>query len=240
MRTSKLYKASIFVMAGLLFSVTVVDSADARERKRSGSFVTGKGKSGTFNFTTSGNRKDGITRTKSVTTGNGKTHTRSSTKKYNKETGEFSKTVTGRKGNTRTYTGTAQDGQRSGTYTTSNGKSGTFNNSVQRDGNGTVSRSKSWTNQDGVTKTKSASRTYDKETGEFNKTVTGVKGNTRTYEGVRQDGQTSGTYTTSTGKSGTFEGGKQKNEDGTVTRSRSWTNQDGETKNRSITYGINN
>ncbi len=181
MKTSLPCKTMVIALAALFATAVIAESADARERNRSGggSYVTGKGKTGTYQRSVTGNRKDGLTRSQSITTESGKTYNRSTTGTYDKETGAFNKTVTGPKGNTRTYTGTAKDGQRSGSYTTSTGKSGTFNGSVQRNEDGTVMRSGSWTNQDGETKSRNATYGYDRETNTINRSVTGPDGNTR-------------------------------------------------------------
>ena len=174
------YKTMAFSLIALIATAAIAESADAREINRSGegSYVTGKGKTGTFNRSATGNRKDGLTRNQSVTTNNGNTYNRSATGSYDKDTGQYNKTVTAPNGNTRTYTGTAQDGQRSGTYTTSTGKSGTYDANIQRNEDGTVTRTNNWTNQDGESKSRSVNHSYDQENKTSTRSVTGPGGNT--------------------------------------------------------------
>lgn len=129
----------------------------------------------------------------------------------------------------------AGERERSGTYTTGSGKSGSWSGERSGSRGEGVTRNQSWTNSQGETKNRSATTTYDKESGAYNKTVTGANGETRTHTGTAQDGKVSGSYETSTGKSGTYEGSVRKNEDGSWTREGSATNQDGETKSRSVT-----
>lgn len=178
MKSSKLLKTTALAFASIVMSTALIDNAEARDRQRSGSYTTAKGHSGTYNKSVSGNRQDGLTRNRSVTTENGKTYNRNSTGTYDRETGEFNKTTTGANGNTRTVTGTAQDGERSGSYTTNTGKSGTFKGAVERN-DGVVTRNGSWTNQDGQTYNRSATNSYNKETHTITHSVTGPGGNTR-------------------------------------------------------------
>lgn len=173
--------AALALVIGLMASTAYIDTADAREKSRAGSFVTGKGKSGSYAGNRSGSFKDGgtVNRSQSVTGPNGNTKTRNTSGTYDKETGAFNKTVTGANGETRTYSGTAQDGQRTGTYTTQDGKTGTFDATVQKNEDGTYTRQGSWTNQDGATKNRSATYGYDPETGTASKTTINNQGNTR-------------------------------------------------------------
>lgn len=73
----------------------------------------------------------------------------------------------------------AEERQRSGTYTTGSGKSGTFEGSVQKNEDGSRTRNQSWTNQDGEAKQRSVNRQYDKETSTGTRTVTNPQGKTR-------------------------------------------------------------
>jgi hypothetical protein len=171
-------KISAVVLTGALLSVAIIENAQARDRQHSGSYTTSRDHSGTYNNTVSGNRKDGLTRNQSITTENGKTYNRSATGTYDAQTHEFNKTVTGTNGNTRTYTGTAQDGKVSGNYTTSSGNSGTFNSTIQNN-DGTVTRNGNWTSQNGQTYNRSVNSSYDKDTHTFNRSITGPNGNTR-------------------------------------------------------------
>lgn len=174
------------ILAGIIAVIAVFAMltvpAEARNRSRSGSYTTGGGRSGTFSGAVSGNLRDGLTRSQSVTTGNGRVFNRSSTNAYDRSTGQFNRDVTGVNGNTRSFTGTAQDGQRSGTYSTGTGQSGSFNGSTQRNGDGSVTNSSSWTNQNGRTYNRSATTGYDKETNTVDRSVTGPGGNTRSGE----------------------------------------------------------
>jgi hypothetical protein len=178
MQSAKLLKISTVVFTGILLSTAITENAQARDRQHSGSYTTSRGHSGTYNNSVSGNHKDGLTRNQSITTENGKTYKRSATGTYDAQTHEFNKTVTGTNGNTRTYTGTAQDGKVSGNYTTSTGNSGTFNSTIQNN-DGTVTRNGSWTNQNGEAYSRSVSSSYDKDTHTLNRSVTGPDGNTR-------------------------------------------------------------
>ena len=138
--------ACALMALGFLCSIAVTD-ADARERSRSGSYSTSGGRSGTIDTSASKVRGEGLKRQKNVTTSSGKGATvdtaRSYTKgegvstnkdvttlggktggydkntTYDKESGTYESTVAGHNGKSVTYTGTASDGQRSGTYTTS-------------------------------------------------------------------------------------------------------------------------
>jgi hypothetical protein len=109
---------SLFAVSctAILILFTFTSASEARDRARSGSFVTSGGKSGNFAATRSGNRASGITRTQQVTGASGRSFNRSATGQYNRQTGAFNKSVT-RNGNTRTMQGTAANGVRSGTYT---------------------------------------------------------------------------------------------------------------------------
>ncbi len=126
--------------------------------------------------------------------------------------------------------------ERSAEFVTGKGKTGAI--ARTRDGNlrDGLNRSKTVTGPNGESYEVQSTVTYDKETGTYNKTVTGADGKAITYNGTIEDGQKTGTYTTADGKTGTYETGVTKNDDGEVTRSNTWTNEAGETKNRSATY----
>jgi hypothetical protein len=161
-----------------LFTVfTIANHADARDRSHSGGYVTGKGKTGTYSTTQSGKLKTGVTKNKSITTSGGKTYGHTVQQQYNKETGEFNKTVTNAKGKSVTYNGVAKGGVRSGTYTTNDGKTGTFDQTVSKSDNG-VSKTTNLTTSSGQQVGTSSVSTYDKETNTINKSVTGPKGKT--------------------------------------------------------------
>jgi hypothetical protein len=147
-----------------------------------------------------------VTGSTTVTGDNGKT--RSSGTTLNANTNTLTHTETGANGQTHGVTlqgdGTAGDGDRSGTYTTQSGKTGTYDQKVSYS-DGTVTRDNTvtnangqtagWTTQktasttDGVTattktvtgdngKTESWDTSYDKNTGTLTHTYTGVNGNT--------------------------------------------------------------
>jgi len=163
----------------LLALCAAADSAQARNIHRSGTFTTGAGKTGSYSGSVTGNLRNGLTRSTSVTNASGQTWNRTATKTYDPSTGAFNKTVTSPNGTTRTYTGTAADGQRSGTYTTSTGKSGSFTDTVTANGNDSVTRNTSITNAAGQTVQRSATTGYDPSTNTVTRSVTGPEGNTR-------------------------------------------------------------
>lgn len=82
---------------------------------------------------------------------------------------------------------------------------------------------------------RSADSTYNKDTGEFSRTVSNSGGASRTVTGTKKDGNVNGTYTDSQGHSATFTGTRTQNDDGSVTRSGSVTGADGNTRSRSVT-----
>jgi hypothetical protein len=176
---------SCALCAALLFGSACVADAFARDFQRSGSYQTGKGRSGTYQ--SQGSRGSGeVTRDQSVTTQGGKTYNRQVNRSYDKETGTYNSSVTGPQGNTRTTTGTVgADGTRTGTVTTGSGKTATVSGNTVRNEDG-VTRSGSVTTESGKTSTRSATTSYDKETGTVNRTVTGPGGNTRERSVPRQ------------------------------------------------------
>jgi hypothetical protein len=165
--------------AAFLFASASISDAFAREYKRSGSYKTGKGKTGTIQ--SEGSRGGGkVTRNQSVTTEDGKTLTREVNRTYDKETGSFERSVTNPKGETRTATGTVgADGTRTGTLTTGKGKTGNFSGNTVRNEDGSVTRTGSVTMDSGKTLNRTATAKYDKETGTANRTVTDPDGSTR-------------------------------------------------------------
>lgn len=164
-----------FLAVAILGAFLATDT-QARDRSHSGVYATGKGKAGTYSVQKSGNLKEGLTKRKTVTTGQGKTYGRTVQQQYNKETGAYTKTVTGDNGKTVTYTGTAKDGVRTGTYTTGNGKTGSYTQNLSKGENGELNKTTNITTSSGQQVTTSSSSTYDKETNTLNSTVTGPKG----------------------------------------------------------------
>lgn len=154
-------------------------SAEAGERQRSGSYVTGKGRAGSYQSNVSGQRKSGLNINQSITNSNGKTFSRSSVTTYDKSTGSYNKNVTGPQGTVRTYNGGGTIGNREGSYSTSNGKSGTYTRTATKNDDGTVSTGTTWTNQNGETRATSGTYGYDKQTKTISGAHTGVQGNTR-------------------------------------------------------------
>ncbi|MGH8640321.1 MAG: hypothetical protein ACRET6_01345 [Burkholderiales bacterium] len=168
------------IIAALLIGSASVSDAFARDFKRSGSYKTGKGKTGTYQ--SEGSRGGGeVSKDQSVTTQRGNTFKRSKDRSYDKSTGTYESTVTGPKGNTRSATGTvAPDGTRTGTVTTGSGKTATTSGTTVRNDDGSVTRSSTVTTESGQTATRSATTSYDKATGTATRTVTSPDGSTRT------------------------------------------------------------
>jgi len=183
MHTLKLISSSrLRTAAGALIMLAlwgaVISPSEARNRQRTGTYTTGAGRTGSYSGSATGNLRNGLTRSQSVTTQNGNTYNRSATETYNAQTGAFNKTVTAPNGTTRTYTGTAADGQRSGTYTTSNGQSGSYSGTTAN-GNNSVTNTGTVTTSGGNTYSRSATTGYDPSTNTVTRSVTGPAGNTR-------------------------------------------------------------
>lgn len=180
MRSSTSPQRSRAMLITALIVIISSGQAVARDVTRSGSYMTGKGRTGNYSSQVRGNRRDGLTRSQSITTQGGRTFNRSATTTYDRQSGAFDRSVTGANGNTRTLKGTADRGRRSGTYTTADGRSGTFSGDVLRNEDGTRTRNLSITNQDGETYNRSATNAYDRETKTLERSVTGPGGKTRT------------------------------------------------------------
>ncbi len=155
-------------------------TANAGERTRSGTVSGQNGRGGAYNNTISRDGQGNVTRNQSVTTNNGKTLNRNVARDYDKETGTATRTITGNNGQTRTTTGSVENGVASGTYTTGNGKTGTFEATGTRNEDGTTTRSSTVTTQEGKVVNRSTTTGYDRETGTLNRTITNNKGKTRT------------------------------------------------------------
>lgn len=131
----------------------------------------------------------------------------------------------------------AREIHRGGGYATGKARTGTFNNMVSRDrdnGVATTTRSQNVTTGKGINLNRNATSTYNKETGEFNRVVTGASGQTRTITGTASDGQRTGTYTTGNGQTGSFNNTVSRNEDGSVTKNQAITGANGETRTRAL------
>ena len=68
--------------------------AEARERQHAGGFVTGRGQAGSWQTQRSGNLADGLTRQRSVTGNDGRSASTSSTTRYDRDSGQFSRNST--------------------------------------------------------------------------------------------------------------------------------------------------
>ncbi len=107
--------------AALALLVSFATESSARERTKSG--TTAKG--GSYSSTLKAG--DGTrTRTSAGTNAAGKTWSKSATTSVDKDSKSYTRSVTGANGVTRDITGAYGDGQTSGSYTTSNGKTGTY------------------------------------------------------------------------------------------------------------------
>jgi len=152
--------------------------AEARERQHAGSFVTGRGQAGTWQTQRSGNLADGLTRQRSVTGDDGRSTSRTSTTRYDHDSGQFSRSSSGADGRGVTLEGTHADGQSSGTWTTTDGRSGTFSQQSQRGDDG-LTRQTQVTNAAGETAQRSASYSFDRDSNTLSRSVTGSQGETR-------------------------------------------------------------
>lgn len=185
---------------GILVAMAFAADAQAWERSHSGGYTTGKGRTGTFSSSASGGKGEGFKRSQSATTDSGKTYnrsasgkcsksgttanceksvtgwggkTRNSTGQYDRSTGAFSGATTGENGKGGSVSGTAQDGRRTGTWTTTGGKTGTFDQTVGQS-NGVYTKSTSATNASGQTVNWNTS--YDKNTSTLTHSYTGANG----------------------------------------------------------------
>lgn len=93
----------------------------------------------------------------------------------------------------------ARERTRSGT-----GSKGGSYTSTLKAGDGTRSRASSGTTASGKNWSKEATTTVDKDSKSYTRSVTGANGVTRDITGTYGDGQTSGSYSTSSGKTGTY------------------------------------
>lgn len=183
-----------------------VPEAQAGERSRSGSYTTGSGRTGTIDSTRDFQRGEGVNRTRNfqtesgrgaavdsnktytkgegvsketgVTTNSGKSYDYTVTRDYDRETGTYSGSVEGQNGKSVTNTGTAGDGQRSGSYTTSGGHSGSYETGVSKTGEG-LAKEKSVTTGSGKEYDASTLKSYDRDSNTLSGTRTGPRGKTR-------------------------------------------------------------
>jgi hypothetical protein len=179
MHPRTLIKPAAIPLLGLALALTIVGQAAARDLSRSGSYVTGRGHSGSYSSHVSGNRRDGLTRNQSVTTQSGRTLNRSSTTTYDRASRRFDRSVTGVNGNTRVLTGTAGGGAFSGSYTTGSGGRGSFAGTTTRNEDGSRSRNGSVTTDDGRTYQRSVATSHDAATRTLERSITGPGGHTR-------------------------------------------------------------
>jgi hypothetical protein len=202
-KKSSFFMRAPVLAIGMLAAVAFAGDAQAWERSHNGGYTTGKGRTGTYSSHSSGSRGEGYQRNQSVTTDNGKSYersaagkcskdgatanceksvtgwrgkTRTSTGQYNKETGAFSGTATGENGKGGSVSGTAAKGQRTGTWTTNSGKTGTFDQSVSH-GEGVYNKSTTATNANG--QTVNWDTTYDKDSSTLTHTYTNPQGEQR-------------------------------------------------------------
>ncbi len=101
MHTPPLGRTTGILLLAFTLALVGADSALAREKQRSGSYVTSKGRTGTFSNSVSGNYQDGVNRRQSVTTDTGQTYERTTTTQYNRDTSTVNRSVTSPNGNTR-------------------------------------------------------------------------------------------------------------------------------------------
>lgn len=96
----------------------------------------------------------------------------------------------------------------SGSYTTSGGHSGRYDREIRRTDNG-IHQEQSITTDSGRTFSRSADTSYDRESGQINRSTTGIRGQTRTSTGSidRENRSYDRTITTSRGR--TIEGSTQ-------------------------------
>lgn len=166
----------------LLFATTMLAVVSlpvmAEARERNGTYTTGKGRTGVYSSKTEGTVREGMKRTTGITTENGKSYYRAAEGQYDPNTGQFTKSVTNAKGKTRTTTGTYENGQATGTYTTGSGKTGTFTQDRSRE-DGTLTRSTTVT-PDGSDKSYTRSSSYTRDGNTVTRQVTQPDGDVRT------------------------------------------------------------
>jgi hypothetical protein len=134
--------------------------------------------------------------------------------------------------------------KRQGTYTTSNGGSGTAN-SVTTRSNGNVQRSGSWTNAAGGKGTFQGQRTYNKATqsANFSGSVTRPNGKTSTYQGTASRTapgviSSGGTITQANGKQDTFTATNTRVAPGSWDKQEVVTTANGKTIDRSVDTSV--
>ncbi|WP_431484133.1 hypothetical protein [Pseudomonas solani] len=153
--------------------------AEARERQHAGGFVTGRGQAGSWQTQRSGNLADGLTRQRSVTGNDGRSASTSSTTRYDRDSGQFSRNSTTADGRGLSLEGTRTSGQNNGTWATTDGRSGSFSQQSQRGDDG-LTRQTQVTNAAGETAQRSASYSFDRDSDTLSRSVTGNQGETRT------------------------------------------------------------
>jgi hypothetical protein len=196
---------TLSIIAAATAASLAVGHADAAQYTRSGSYITGSGKTSTYQRSIE--RSPGaVSRQGSISTQEGRTYSRSMFGTYDRGTGAVNRSVTGPDGRTRTATGTYDQGTHtyartivgpngrqtqattvydrdsrsaSSTYVGPHGKTSTGTtkyDAADRGFDTTV------TGPDGRTYTRSSSNSYDRGTGTLTKSMTGLDGEVRTVD----------------------------------------------------------
>lgn len=203
MKTKSFLKYSVLTL-GIVAALTAFSGdAEARQRSHSGTYTAGK-HAGSWTGNYSHQKGEGFTRSQTATGQNGKTwnrsasgeydrdsktynhsttgwggNTRTSASQYDRQTNAFNSTVTGQQGKSLTLNGTAENGQRNGTWTGSNGKTGTYDQTLSH-GEGTFSKDTTVTGANGKSYSWDTDYSYSKETKTLTGTSTGPSGKTHT------------------------------------------------------------
>ncbi len=170
---------SLAIISGmaLAFGLAVASTSEAREFKRSGTFVTGKGGSGQLESSGSGRLRDGRFRQQTITSPAGRSASRSTTSRYDRDSGTFSRSSSGFRDGSRSIAGTAENGRFSGVYSGASGRSGSFSGTATRLDDGTRVRSGGFTTASGNTGSFATERGRDEEGSRYrNRTVTTASG----------------------------------------------------------------
>lgn len=203
MKTKNFLKYSVLTLGIVAVLGFTTGEAEARQRSHSGTYSAGK-HAGSWTSNYSRKKGEGFTRSQTATGQNGKTWNRSAagnydrdSKTYNKQvtgwggkthssasqydykTKAFNSTVTGQQGKSLTLNGTAQNGQRAGSWTGSDGKAGTYNQTVSH-GAGTFSKDTTVTGSNGKSYSWDTDYSYNKEAKTLTGTSTGPVGKTHT------------------------------------------------------------
>jgi len=197
--------AALMALGVLCLAVPEVQAGE-RSRSGSGSYTTGSGRTGTIDSTRDFQRGEGVNRTKNfqtesgrgaavdsnktytkgegvsketgVTTNSGNSYDFTVTRDYDRETGAYSGSVEGQNGKSVINTGTAGDGQRSGSYTTSGGHSGSYEAGVSKTDAG-LAKERSVTTGGGKEYDTGTTKSYDRDSNTLSGTRIGPRGKTR-------------------------------------------------------------